>query len=87
MRMSRLLIFGSFAHDAQGVLATVYRLAAVCVELLLDGRLRVAHVGVSRELRVAPFADSEHRDVPNPFHDPKIALWHTESLAHSAGRA
>lgn len=62
---NRLLIFGGFAHDSQGVLAAVHRLAGVCVKLLSHSRLRVAHVGVSRELGVTTFADSEHRDVPN----------------------
>jgi hypothetical protein len=85
--MKRLFAFRSFAHDPKRVLAAVHRLAVVCVELLLDGRLRVAHVRVSRKLRVTAFADSEHWDVPYLFHDSQIALSHTESLAHSAGRA
>ena len=85
--MKRLLVFGHFAHDPQRVLAAVLRRAFMCIELLLNGRLCVAHVGIARELGVATFADSEHWDVPNPFHDPKIPLWHTESLAHLAGRA
>lgn len=38
---NRLLIFGSFAHDAQGVLAAVSQLALVCVELGFDFLLRI----------------------------------------------
>jgi len=82
-----LLFFRGLAHDPQSVLATVYRLTLVDVKLCLDGRLGIPHIGVSRELGTTAFADSEHRDVPNPFHDSQIALSHTESLAHLAGRA
>lgn len=53
------------------------------IELPLNGGLGIPHVGVSRELGITAFANSEHRDVSNTFHDPKTALWHTESLAHS----
>ena len=79
---NRLLLFGSFAHDPQRILAAINRLTLVGIELLLDGRLGIPHVGVSRKLGVTAFADSEHRDVPNSLHDPKNALWHAESLAH-----
>jgi hypothetical protein len=84
---SRLLAFSGFADDPRSVLAAVHRLASMRVELLLDGGLGIPHVGVTRELGVAAFADSEHWDVPDSFYDPKIALCHRESLAHSAGKA
>jgi hypothetical protein len=57
------------------------------IELLLDSRLGIPHVWIPRELGTTTFADSKHRDVPNPFHDPKIALWHIESLAHRRWKA
>ncbi len=61
-------------------LAGILRLALVRVELLLDGRLGVPHLGVSRELGVAIFTDSEHGHVPEPFHDAKIAFGHGHSF-------
>jgi hypothetical protein len=64
-------------------LAGFLLLALVRVELLLNGRLRVSHVGVSRELDVAIFTDSEHWNVPDSFHDPKIALWHEASFPYA----
>ena len=79
---NRLLVFGGFTDDAQGVLAAVHRLALVRVKLPLDSRLRVPLGGVSRELSIAVFADSEYRNVSDPLHDPKVALWHEDSLAH-----
>jgi hypothetical protein len=50
-----LLIFGSFAHDPQGVLTAVYWLALVSIELCLD-------IGIL-ELSVAPFAYADGRRV------------------------
>ena len=84
--MSRLLSFGGFAHGPQGVLTAVHRLALVGIELLLDSRLRIPHVGVSRELSIAVFADSEHRDVPSSLYDSELAFGHVQSLAHREGR-
>ena len=82
--MKRLLVLGGFAHDPQRILAAVQGLADVRVELLLNGRLGIAHVGVARELSIAAFADSEYRSVPNLFHDSQIALRHEYSLAPNA---
>jgi hypothetical protein len=65
----RLLIFGSLAHDAQGVLAGVHRLALMGVELCLN-------IGIL-ELSIAPFADAKAL-----FHDPQFALCHDPSLSH-----
>lgn len=81
--MKQLLSFRGFSNDPQGVLTAVYRPTLMDIELPLNGGLGIPHVGVSRELGITAFADSEHRGVPNTFHDPKTALWHTESVAHS----
>lgn len=56
------------------------------IELPLNGRLRIPHVGIARELGVTALADSEHWNVPDSLYDTKIAFCHTESLTHSAGR-
>ena len=53
--MKQLFAFGSFAHDSQRVLAAVQRLAIVGIELPLNGRLRVPHIGIARELGIAIF--------------------------------
>ncbi|PYX82528.1 MAG: hypothetical protein DMG70_14530 [Acidobacteria bacterium] len=74
--MKQLLTFCGLSHDSQGVLAAIDQLALMGVELFLDGGLGIPHLGVSPELRVTAFTDSEHRNVPNSFHDPKITLWH-----------
>ncbi len=74
--MSRLLVFGSFTHDPQSILATVYGLALVGVELCLK-------IG-SLELSITPFADGNGRR--GWFYDSKFAL-HGFSLAQSARRA
>lgn len=75
-----LFVFGSFSHDPGSVLAGILWLALVRVELLSDGRFGVACVRVCWELCIAVFADSEHRNVPDSFYDPKIALWHVSSF-------
>lgn len=74
--MKRLLAFGGFADDAQGILAAVYRLALVSVKL----RLKI----VTLELGVASFADADGRRVL--FYYPQFALGHIQSLAHLTGR-
>jgi len=75
--MTCLFIFRRFAHDPQGVLATVYQFALVGVEFCLN-------IGIF-ELSVAPlaYADSWRR----LFDDPQFALRHNRSLAHLAGKA
>ncbi len=77
------LTFGSFSNNPHGVLAAVYRLALVGVELPLYVRLCIPPVWFAGELRVASFADSERWDVPDSLYDPKIAFRHIQSLAHS----
>jgi len=78
--MKPLFPFCGFAHDPQSILAAVQRLAIVGIELPLNGRLRVAHVRVARELGVAAFADPEHRKVSNLFYDSQLTLRHENSL-------
>jgi hypothetical protein len=73
--VSRLLIFGSFAYDPQGVLAAVDRLAIVSIECGLNRGIRPA------KLRTATFTDGKGGI---PFHDSEFALWHEDSLAPNA---
>lgn len=74
---SRLLVFGSFAHDAKGVLTAIGRLAFVGVERGFNGLL-----GSGLELRIAAFAHADHWRVF--FDDSKLAFPHEISLAHVA---
>jgi len=67
-------------------LSGVLLLALVHVELLLDGRLCVPPVRVSRELGIAVFADSTHGNVPDSLYDSKIALRHEASLPQAGKR-
>jgi len=83
---SALFAFSGFAHDPQRILAAVYRLARVSVELALNGGLCISPIRVADELLVASFADSEGRNISDPLYDPQLALWHEFSLAHLAGR-
>jgi hypothetical protein len=73
----QLLAFRSFAHDPQGILAAVYGLALMGIELGLN-------IGIL-ELSVAPFAYADGRRTL--LHDPQFACRHDCSLAHLAGRA
>ena len=80
---NRLLVFGRFAHDPQGVLATVYRLALVGIKLLSNIKLCIGQAGL--ELSIAAFTDA---DGGRAFlNDPQSALRHDCSLMHLAGRA
>jgi hypothetical protein len=80
---TRLLIFRSLAHDAEGVLAGIHRLALVRIKLCLN-------IGTWRrkarlELSVAPFAYADGRR--GPLYNAQLALLHDCSLAHLAGMA
>jgi hypothetical protein len=74
--MKRLLAFGGFTDDADGVLAAVQRLALVGVKLCLDTIL---------ELRIASLTDTQNGYAIFSLHDPELALLHDCSLAHLAG--
>jgi hypothetical protein len=69
-------------------LAAMPRLALVRVELLLDDRLRpcllASRLMLRLELHFAELADSDDRNILDPFHDPKIALGHEHSLPQFA---
>jgi hypothetical protein len=72
---NRLLIFGSFAHHAQGVLAAIGQLALVGVERGLD-----CLWGIALELGIAAFAYSEQGRLG--IYDSQSAFSHAASLAH-----
>ena len=73
--MKRLLAFGRFADDPQGILAAVQRLAIVSVERRPNLGIRPA------KLRTTAFAYGESGIL---FDDPQFALWHENSLAANA---
>src|ERR1700674_4527674 len=66
-----------FSHPAKFL-----PLALVCIELLLDGWLTFDRptCRVRRELCIAVFADSQHRDSGGSLYNSKIALWHGYTL-------
>ena len=70
--MRRLFIFGGLAHDAKGVLAAIYRLALVCVELRLDV--------LALELSTASFTHAD--GWWGLLDDSEVSLRHDRSLAH-----
>jgi hypothetical protein len=77
--MSRLFVFGRFAHDAEGILAAVYRFALMSIELSL-------HVGIC-ELCGASLADAQNGPSVLSFYDPELSLRHDCSLAQLKGRS
>ena len=80
---NRLLIFGSFADDAKGVLAAVYRLALMCIEGGLDFSLcQIGRFLAGYKRGVTTFTDACQREVN--LDNAQIALWHGLSLAHLA---
>src|SRR5579863_3241008 len=86
--VSRIPIFAAFARTGKPVNSSARRLRRdllltfVPVKLLLDGRLCVALVGISRELGIALLTDPDHRYVSHPLHDSKIPLSHG-TVSHS----
>jgi len=79
-------VLGCLTRGLRYVLAAFHRLALVGIKLRLNGGLCIPSVGFSNELSVAPFANSEYRDVSDSFRDPKITFGHDCSLAHPTGR-
>lgn len=71
--MKALFIFGSFADDSQSVLAAIQRLTGVVCKCSLDGLL-----GVALKLRVAAFADADHRLCS--FDHAELSFRHASSL-------
>jgi hypothetical protein len=72
-----LLSVRRFAHDPQSVLAAIYRLALVGIELCLN-------IGVFKlSIAALTYADSRR----GLLYDPQLALGHVQSLAHREGLA
>lgn len=69
--------------DSQSVLATVYKLAPVGVELCLNIDIWERFAGP--ELSIATFADAD--SWRGLLYDPQFATLHDCSLTHSAGEA
>jgi hypothetical protein len=84
-----LFAFGRFAHDPQGVLTAVYRLAGMCVELFCNIQLPCWPYDPARSLKRFIAADTcaQKSAFGVVLHDPQFALRHDCSLAHLAGRA
>ncbi len=59
--MRQLLAFRRLAHDPQSVLAAVYELALVNIELLLNVEISIFKA-LSRNLDIAAFADAQSRE-------------------------
>jgi hypothetical protein len=66
---NRLLAFGGFAQIPQGILAGVYGLALVCIELLLNT--------FALELSVARLTDAKNGHAVGSYYDPELAFGHT----------
>jgi len=79
-----LLVFNGLPGGLRRGLDHIYALACVRVELLLNSSLcfRLLDVGMKRcrELHITVLADSERRNVLDAPNDPKIPLWHEDSL-------
>ena len=85
--MKQLLAFCGFAHDPQGVLAAIHRVALVASERLYDFRIRIFPHWLTRfELTVAAFANADGGGWYFPY-DPQLALFHDRSLSHREGTA
>jgi hypothetical protein len=77
--MTPLLVFCSLAHDAEGVLATVHRLANVSIKLRVNCFRRVLYSKFSAasdfELLVAIDANPHIWGRPYPFNNSKFSFW------------
>jgi len=74
-----LFIFGSFAHDADGVLARIETLALM--RFKRDANLmfcRLLYLALGAECLITVFADSRQWKVK--FYDSQVPLWHEPSL-------
>jgi len=75
-----LLVLGRLAHDPQGVLATVYRLAEMSVKLRVDSFRRVLYgklfAASNLKLLIAIQAHSQVWRRTDTFYDFKLTLWH-----------
>jgi hypothetical protein len=76
-----LLIVGSFAHDAERILAAVYGLALV--GFVLGCNIGQCIMSARLELGIATFTHSDNRG-RGFFDDPQSPIRHEASLAHPA---
>jgi hypothetical protein len=82
----QLLAFRGFTRDSQRVLAAVYELALVGIELRSHFGLRIIFRGLKRlKLKIAMFTDPDGNW--SAFYDAQVALLHDCSLTHLTGRA
>jgi hypothetical protein len=70
--VKQLLTFRGLAHDPQSVLAAIYRLALVSIELLLNVEVSVFKAA-SRKLGIAAFAYAKHWYAFSAFHYSQLA--------------
>jgi hypothetical protein len=83
---NRLLIFGRFAHDSDGILAAIHQFALMSIECGVNFHRRLVWVSATGfELSITAFADPECQG--SFLYDPKAAYLHDFSLAHLAKRA
>ncbi len=77
--MTSLLVFSGFAHDSQGVLTAIKRLALMGIERGLNFSFRAIVSGlIGVELGTAMLTDPE--GARRVFYDPKMAFRHDPSL-------
>jgi len=84
--MKHLLAFRGLAHDAQGILAAVHRLAGVCVELLRNIQLPSWSHSAAGSLEgfIAAHTRAQQSTLRVVLNNPQLALRHGFSLAHLA---
>ena len=73
--MRQLLAFRRLAHDPQSVLAAVYGLALVSIELLLNVEISIFKA-LPRKLDIAACADAQHRNAFGAFNYSELASGH-----------
>ena len=84
MALMQLFVFCGLAHDSQGVLTAIHRLALMSIKLRPNIGAWRGKVGL--ELSIAPFTYADGWKW-GFLYDPQFALLHDCSLAHPAGRA
>ena len=78
---NKLLVFRSFAHDPQRILAAIHRLALVGGEPSFNVGFGSSRVGVYRlELDIAGFTDSNDRR--NKLDESQLSFRHALSFPH-----
>src|SRR6266850_359471 len=80
---TKLLVFGCFADDSQGVLTAVQRLALMFGELHSKALLcfpDALYDSGNLKLKIAKSADPDNGDFADPFDNSKITLGHDHSF-------